>query len=60
MRGALLVFVLVSLSAIFGLHAAEFCRSLADGWIVETVLVAMYVGLQRPLMNAGALRREEP
>ena len=57
MRGALLVFVLVPLSAIFGLHAAEFCRSLADGWIVETVLVAMCVGLQRPLMNAGALRR---
>ena len=56
MRGALLVFVLVPLSAIFGLHAAEFCRSLADGWIVETVLVAMCVGLQRPLMNAGALR----
>jgi adenosylcobinamide-phosphate synthase len=48
MRGALLVFVLVPLSAIFGLHAAEFCRSLADGWIVETVLVAMCVGLQRP------------
>jgi adenosylcobinamide-phosphate synthase len=57
MRGALLVFVLVPLFAIFGLHAAEFCRSLADGWIVETVLVAMCVGLQRPLMNAGALRR---
>lgn len=56
-RGALLVFILVPLSAIFGLYAAEFCRSLADGWIVETILVAMCVGLQRPLMNAGALRR---
>jgi adenosylcobinamide-phosphate synthase len=57
LRGALLVFILVPLSAIFGLYAAEFCRSLADGWIVETILVAMCVGLQRPLMNAGALRR---
>ena len=57
MRGALLVFVLVPLFAIFGLHEAEFCRSLADGWIIETVLVAMCVGLQRPLKNAGVLRR---
>ncbi|MFT5486330.1 MAG: adenosylcobinamide-phosphate synthase [Paracoccaceae bacterium] len=57
MRGALLVLILVPLSAIFGLYAAEFCRSLADGWIVETILVAMCVGLQRPLLNAGALRR---
>lgn len=56
-RGALLVLILVPLAAFFGLYAAEFCRSLADGWIVETVLVAMCVGLQRPLMNAGALRR---
>lgn len=56
-RGALLVLILVPLSAIFGLYAAEFCRSLADGWIVETILVAMCLGLRRPLMNAGALRR---
>lgn len=57
MRGAMLVLILVPLSAIFGLYAAEFCRSLGDGWIVETILVAMCVGLQRPLLNAGALRR---
>lgn len=57
MRGALVVIVLIPLFAIFGLYAAEFCRSLADGWIIETVLVAMCVGLQRPLLNAGALRR---
>lgn len=57
MRGALLVFVLVPLSAIFGLYGAELCRSLADGWLVETILVAMCLGIQRPLISAGALRR---
>lgn len=57
MRGALVVLVLIPLAAISGLYGAEFCRSLADGWIVEAGLVAMCVGLQRPLINAGALRR---
>jgi adenosylcobinamide-phosphate synthase len=57
MRGALVVTVLIPLAAISGLYGAEFCRSLADGWIVEAGLVAMCVGLQRPLINAGALRR---
>lgn len=56
-RGALLVLIMVPLSAVFGVYAADFCRTLADGWIVEVVLVAMCVGLQRPLMNASALRR---
>ena len=57
MRGALVVLVLVPLAGIGGLYGAEFCRSLADGWILEAGLVAMCVGLQRPLVNAGALRR---
>lgn len=57
MRGALVVTFLVPLAAVAGLYGAEFCRSLADGWIVEAGLVAMCVGLQRPLINAGALRR---
>jgi adenosylcobinamide-phosphate synthase len=56
-RGALVVVVLLPLAAIAGLYGAEFCRSLSDGWIVEAGLVAMCVGLQRPLINAGALRR---
>ena len=56
-RGALLVLFMVPLSAVFGVYAADFCRTLADGWIVEAGLVAMCVGLQRPLMNASALRR---
>ena len=56
-RGALLVLTMLPLAAIFGLYAADFCRTLADGWIVEAVFVAMCVGLQRPLMNASALRR---
>ena len=57
LRGGLLVTVVIPLAAIAGLYGAEFCRSLADGWIVEAGLVAMCVGLQRPLVNAGALRR---
>lgn len=57
MRGALVVLVLVPLAAIGGLYAAEFCRGIADGWIVEAILISTCVGLQRPLMNAGALRR---
>ena len=51
--GALLVIVLIPLAATAGLYGAEFCRPLADGWIVETVLISMCVGLQRPVMNAG-------
>jgi adenosylcobinamide-phosphate synthase len=57
LRGALVIVFLVPLAAIGGLYAADFCRTVADGWIVEAVFVAMCVGLQRPLMNAGALRR---
>jgi cobalamin biosynthesis protein CobD/CbiB len=56
-RGVLLVIVLILLAATAGFYGAEFCRSLADGWIVETVLISMCVGLQRPVMNAGAMRR---
>lgn len=57
MRGALVVIVLVPLAAIAGLYAADFCRTIADGWIIEAVFIATCVGLQRPLINAGALRR---
>ena len=56
-RGALLVVVLIPLAATAGLYGTEFCRSLADGWIAETVLISTCVGLQRPVMNAGAMRR---
>lgn len=56
-RGALVVVFLVALAAVAGLYGAEFCRSIADGWIVETLLIATCVGLQRPVFAAGALRR---
>ena len=56
-RGALVFFVLLPVAVYGGLHAAALCRSVPDGWAIETVLVAMCVGLQRPLMTAGAVRR---
>ena len=56
-RGALVAVFLVPLSAIVGLYGAELSRSVADGWIIEAVLIATCVGLQRPVFTAGALRR---
>lgn len=57
MRGALVAVFLVPLAAILGLYGAELSRSVADGWIIEALLVATCVGLQRPVFTAGALRR---
>ena len=56
-RGALVAAFLVPLSAIVGLYGAELSRSVAAGWIIEAVLIATCVGLQRPVFTAGALRR---
>ena len=56
-RGAILVLPIVFGAAVTGMYAAEFCRSVADGWVIEVVLIAMCVGLQRPVFTAGALRR---
>ena len=56
-RGALLVLAMLPLAGIAGLYAAEFCRSVADGWLIEAMFVATCVGLQRPVATAGALRR---
>lgn len=57
LRGALVVLFLLAASIVTGMYAAAFCRSVPDGWIVETVLIAMCIGLQRPVITATVLRR---
>ncbi|MEX2454379.1 MAG: cobalamin biosynthesis protein [Rhodospirillaceae bacterium] len=56
-RRALIFLILLPAAAFAGLQAASLCRSVADGWILETLFVAMCVGLQRPLLTAGTVRR---
>jgi adenosylcobinamide-phosphate synthase len=56
-RGALVFLVLLPAAWFAGVEAAGLCRSVPDGWILETLFVATCVGLQRPLVTAGALRR---
>ena len=34
MQGALIVVFLVPLAAVAAMYGAEFCRSVADGWII--------------------------
>jgi adenosylcobinamide-phosphate synthase len=55
-RGALVLLFLLPVAALAGYAGASVCRTLPDGWAVEACLVAMCVGLQRPLVAGAAIR----
>lgn len=57
LRGMIVVLFLTPVAFVAGIYGAALCRSVADGWMIETVLVAMCVGLQRPVVSATSLRR---
>lgn len=56
MRGGLVMLLMVPAAFLAGVHGAALCRSVADGWILETLLIAMCLGLQRPVVTATVLR----
>ena len=56
-RGALVVLIAVPLAAVAGYHGAALCRAIPDGWLLETLLIAMCVGFQRPVVAAASVRR---
>ncbi|MEK9647324.1 MAG: cobalamin biosynthesis protein [Alphaproteobacteria bacterium] len=55
-RGALVLLFLLPVAAPAGYAGASVCRMLPDGWAVEACLVAMCVGLQRPLVAGTTIR----
>ncbi len=55
-RGAIVLLFLLPVAAVAGYAGASFCRTLPEGWALEACLVAMCVGLQRPLVAGAAIR----